>query len=333
MHLNLLVPGLAWAKEDQLATLLNQQSLPALNQILRFSNKQQGFDHLSSFYHQFLPQINELDYLIHHHQLSTDQHYILASPVGLRLNRNHIDLADSAVLNVTQQEAQQICADLNDFLIEEQWRFIPVTTDLWLLNTPKALNIKTTSLYDVMGNNIEEYQPKGSDSFIVQKILTEIQMVLFNHSVNQQREQTNLPAINAIWLWQTQQHEQKMPLDSVYFVPKPLWQQQLNCFDTPYDFKTWQNTVTEEKITQTQHYILLEDLLGATQYQDIWGYQDALVQLEQHYLQPAWQALKSGQLASLSLYTHGPFGGHMKIKPHSHWAFWKKKQQFNGRIL
>jgi len=43
--------------------------------------------------------------------------------------------------------------------------------------------------------------PAGNEALLWQRLLTEIQMILHNHPVNQQRQRQGYKAINNVWLW------------------------------------------------------------------------------------------------------------------------------------
>lgn len=331
MQLTLLMPGLCWGQDDAPEVLLGDTKLPALAQVWRFGQHEAEALSLSQLYLRFLPLQNW-----HHHYAVAEPdrgHYWL-SPVHLRVNRDYITLADGAVHGIDSDEATELCQGLNDFLAEDDWRITPVHPDLWHLSVPKGLDVTLVDLADVVGQDVDLHQPQGRDVMQIQSVQTEIQMWLHQHPLNAAREAAGQISINGVWLWAMPTHEPDAPADVAYFVPAAQqWQMAMSVHDTPYDFALWQAQRSEENVVEMKANLLCEDLLGAMQYDDAWGYQQTLADIEARFIAPAVAALKSGQLSQLRLVAHGPHGGQVTLSGKAHWAFWRKQQLFTGRVL
>jgi hypothetical protein len=65
----------------------------------------------------------------------------------------------------------------------------------------ETVDLQTQSLADATSSDILEWGFAGKDSSLYQKYATEWQMWLYQHPINQARQQQKLPAISAIWLW------------------------------------------------------------------------------------------------------------------------------------
>jgi hypothetical protein len=50
-------------------------------------------------------------------------------------------------------------------------------------------------------NELRDVVPQGKDGARLRSLMTELQMVLHDHPVNDERERRGLPTANAIWLW------------------------------------------------------------------------------------------------------------------------------------
>lgn len=132
------------------------------------------------------------------------QYYLQADPVHLILQRDAVVLSDPAALIATQEELQALCQLLNQHFTEDGFAFelseCVNSQSKLLLRLNKAPNINTTLPEKVIGRNIYGYLPQGEDASYWNKITNEIQMLLHEHPLNQQRELRQLPAINSIWL-------------------------------------------------------------------------------------------------------------------------------------
>lgn len=331
MQLTLLMPGLSWGQDDAPEVLLGEVSLPALAQVWRFGHHEAEALSLSQLYQRFLPLQN---WVSHYVAAAPERDHFWLSPVHLRVNRDYITLADGAVHGINSEEAEQLCAGLNAFLADEGWHVVPVHPDLWHLSVPKGLDVTLVDLADVVGQDIDLHQPQGADVMTVQRIQTEIQMWLYQHPLNAAREARGQISLNGVWLWHMSPAAETRAADVAHFVPpSQQWQMTEVVYDVPYDFAAWQQQCQEENIIEMKACLLLEDLLGAMQYDDAWGYQQGVLDLETRFIAPALAALKSGQLSQLRLVAHGPHGGQVSLTKKAHWAFWRKQQSFTGRIL
>lgn len=71
----------------------------------------------------------------------------------------------------------------------------------WLVRAPAALELTTSCPEAAEAMSLEHSLPAGPDAGPIRRLMTELQMVLHEHPVNEQRAARGLPAINAIWLW------------------------------------------------------------------------------------------------------------------------------------
>lgn len=334
MQLTLLVPGLSWARDDDLTSLLAPNPLPGLNQLYRFAKRQVGSVVLSEWYQSFLPNVSLLAQAKTLLKLPEEGNYGLASPITLRLNRDSITLADGGVLNLTMAEAQSFAAILNEFLRADGWCFYPLLPDLWVWQSQAEVEAKLNPLCDVVGKNIEGFLPQGRDALSLMSLLTEVQMFLFAHAKNTERQKQGLPMINGLWLWQDLPVGSTDLTDTLVFTDQPWWQIMVPCLPAPDRFSTYLQWCELHQPKQQKHVILLEDILSSMQYQDVWGYQAMIQSLDERFFVPIWQALRSGSLNTLYLCMHGENGGGLRVHHKSHWAFWRRnKPLFSGKLV
>lgn len=73
--------------------------------------------------------------------------------------------------------------------------------DDWLIHSPRPVSVQTSCPDAAAANELEEVMPRGADASRLRRLMTELQMLLHEHPVNQARARRDLPAINSIWLW------------------------------------------------------------------------------------------------------------------------------------
>lgn len=72
--------------------------------------------------------------------------------------------------------------------------------DEWLLGSASPLSLQTVTPEFAAANPFSEILPRGADAGPVRRLMTEMQMLLHEHPVNERRQARGAPAINAVWV-------------------------------------------------------------------------------------------------------------------------------------
>jgi len=124
-----------------------------------------------------------------------------ADPVYQQMDINHATLADQSLLNLTAEDSTAIIDTLNRQFSSDGLVFSSKHPLRWYCQFDKALAIETVSLSSATGRDVSLCRPGGADSRRWRTLLAEIEMILFSHPVNQQREARGELPINSLWLW------------------------------------------------------------------------------------------------------------------------------------
>lgn len=129
--------------------------------------------------------------------------WLRADPVHLHPHGTTLTLVRSADTAVTQAEAEALCATLNRLFESDGVGFeaFPTAPDAWYVSLPSAPALRTTPVDAVRGLGIDRWLPTGDDARLWQRRMTEAQMVLHDHPVNQAREAAGRLPVNSLWLW------------------------------------------------------------------------------------------------------------------------------------
>ena len=73
----------------------------------------------------------------------------------------------------------------------------------WSARCERAWNVDTVNPEAATARELDQVMPKGLDAGPLRRLMTELQMLLHDHPVNDARARHGLPAINAIWFWGT----------------------------------------------------------------------------------------------------------------------------------
>lgn len=125
-------------------------------------------------------------------------HWLRADPVHLRADRNSLLLIPSQAFSITAAEAQSLAAALAPLLAGKYELHAP-RPDQWCLRIEGGAqgDAGESPPVDLAGANIDPHLPPKR----WHPLLTELQMALYDNSVNTVREERGDPAINSLWLW------------------------------------------------------------------------------------------------------------------------------------
>jgi hypothetical protein len=133
--------------------------------------------------------------------VAVENHYWLrADPVHLVLQRDSFSLGEQVPLRVAADHTQQLLTVLNHHFAEDGLQFYLGHSGAWYLRWPLAPDIRTNLPSSAIGRNIHGFMPQGAYASKWLTIVNEIQMLLFEHPVNQAREASGLPAVNSVWI-------------------------------------------------------------------------------------------------------------------------------------
>ena len=215
-------------------------------------------------------------------------HYWLrADPVHLRVMRDRIVLADSGVLGLSQPEADALALTISAHF-GAAFSPRPLHPARWHLRFDQAPRLRTTPLSIAVGCDIDPLLPQGEDAMLFRTQLNELQMLLFEHPVNQAREARGELPVNSLWLWGG---------GCLPVVPKPAGSKTaVALYSNDADVIALGRFCGVEAEATPEHFsadllneskcIVLDQLKGAGQYGDAFGWREAINALEHHWFQP-----------------------------------------------
>lgn len=124
-----------------------------------------------------------------------------ADPVYQQMDINHATLADQTLLNLDGDEATALLQTLNDQFADDGLRFEHDHPLRWYCRFDRPMAINAVSLSAATGRDVSLCRPAGEDSRRWRSLLAEIEMILYSHPVNQQREARGELPVNSVWLW------------------------------------------------------------------------------------------------------------------------------------
>lgn len=252
--------------------------------------------------------------------------WLRADPVHLRPERDRLVLADSQILDLTQNEASGLVAEIMEHYKADGWLLKAARPGRWYLKPPRAPKMTTTPLPEVIGHDIHPSLPQGKDGKAWHTVLNEMQILLHTAKVNDERERHGKLPINSLWFW----GGGRLPkLNPVAWTQ--LWSEeplslafarlaQVPSRAQPVDFEAWRRQADRGG----EQLIILDGLRAAQQYADESAWAAAMTQLEHQWIVPLFAAVRAGALAQASLVTDT--GRQYRITRRSARRWWRRRR-------
>jgi hypothetical protein len=160
--------------------------------------------------------------------------------------------------------------------------------DRWYVHCARELQVITYSPRGGFATRLYDIMPQGTDGPDLRRLMTEVQMVLHEHPVNQQRAQRGVPALNALWFWGAAQLDlvaeqaTQRVLSNHAYVRGLCEHLHLEYWPLPADAQSVLSVEAHQQL------LVLPDMM--------------LPQLEAIWLQPLQSALQRGVIEQLDVY-------------------------------
>ncbi len=245
-------------------------------------------------------------------------HWFCADPVSLHLQRAQVVLVPESGLQ--QDEAAAMCAGLNEHFAGSGMHFFAPHPQRWYMALQDAPRISTTPLRTVAWQDAKLHQPQGEGALEWQRIMTEMQMLLYAHPVNRAREARGEPVVNSLWLWG---EGRAVPLK------KPFDAAGGDCrlaaaFARAADIEHVESLSALLAVRQ-EHVLWVSVEAGdALLRGDVHAWHTAIQRFEQECARPLLQALQTGALRELVLEVPGERGSRRyTLGRGAAWALWR----------
>lgn len=125
----------------------------------------------------------------------------LATPVHYVAEMNSVRMAPDGMLSLTPAAAESLASDFNRVLGGDGLRMTATRSALLIGIFDRTPEVATHDPQDVRGRPIEQYLPAGADSTGLRRLMSEMEMWLFEHATNKVRSGSGQPVISGFWFW------------------------------------------------------------------------------------------------------------------------------------
>ena len=255
--------------------------------------------------------------------------WMRADPVFLHADLTSLILFDSQSFSLTKKEAKGLLLILNPVLAEDGLRLICGDDPArWYLrfkekemeNVP---SITTVSPRVVNGRDIRSFLPEGKDGTYWVRLANEIQMLLHDCSINQERQRRGEVPINSVWFWGNGKLLEQKVTSFDQVISNDVNAQGLAIHagvphvKIPADFNRFLN---EQEKDQNVVIVLSQGDLALSKT-EVLPEDQSISWQEQTIFDPLLSNLKKGRIQKLEIISDDQ---HRIVKPSHLYRFWRK---------
>lgn len=314
-QLNLVLPGIIWPEIGDYEYLIKQLDIPNLSKLCTSATLKQEI-HCHS-YSDFV--YGDYDYsaglLAQSYAKKLNVHsefnsFLMVEPTHLRADRDRLLIAEAELLQLNTDEAKTIITAINQHFSGELKLYL-LEDDLWLLGIDLYLtDLVSYPIIDIVGENIDDFLPQGKSRLALHKILNEIQMLLFNLPINQQRQDDGLMQVNSVWFWNKQNPNLNVAGQRMISTSQQI--------DEQFNEITQTTTSLTTLVIPTGYF--------AARYRDSFAWVQQINQFEQEIVQKLIILLSSHKVKQINILIPGISNSwRLSVRSFDLWKFWRKK--------
>ena len=125
----------------------------------------------------------------------------IATPVHLSAGMRSVTMAADGILSLAPGEAAALSADFNRVFDGAGVRLSVGRGALLSCLFDERIEAATRDPEEVAGNDVFGFQPTGPDGARLRRLMSEMEMWLFDHPVNRARSSQERQPITGLWLW------------------------------------------------------------------------------------------------------------------------------------
>jgi hypothetical protein len=125
----------------------------------------------------------------------------IATPVHAIAGMRSVSMPADGILDLEPAEADALVRDFNQVFLGDDVRLARGMGSLLLLLFDLPLRVATSAPEEVLGRDLLACMPRGADAARVRRVMSEIEMWLHEHVVNEHRKARAAPPITGLWLW------------------------------------------------------------------------------------------------------------------------------------
>ncbi|WP_280151122.1 hypothetical protein [Piscinibacter sp. XHJ-5] len=122
------------------------------------------------------------------------------TPVHWHVGRDHISLADPQALKLDDVQSREFLEAIRPLFASESWQLAFGAATRWYAAHDTLAGLPCASLDRVIGRNVDLWLPPHPQARLIRRLQNEVQMLLYDHPLNDAREARGELPVNSFWL-------------------------------------------------------------------------------------------------------------------------------------
>ncbi len=256
--------------------------------------------------------------------------WLRADPVHLHPDLGRLILRDGRELNLQADEARQLAAELNAEIGEFNLQLQVTQPTRWYLQLQQQPRFTSVSPASAHGQDADACLLRGEDEGYWHQLQNHLQMLLHQSPVNETRENDGRTRVNSLWFWGAG----SIPVTparrwTTVYADEPVIEALAHYSDSPC--QPLSASVGLEEIAPGDTLVAVCAAARSVQAQDRYAWQQALMEIDQSWLGPAYLALRERKLDSVTI----SCGGYCKfiLDSRSTRKWWRRDQPLSSLFL
>ncbi|CAN7189869.1 phosphoglycerate mutase [Acidovorax sp. LjRoot118] len=126
--------------------------------------------------------------------------WAFVTPCQWQVTTDHITLRDPQALGLTEESSRALLAIVSPWFAEDGIHLHYDQPTRWLAEGPLFAGLATASLDRVLLRDVRAWMPDAAQARTLQRLNSEMQMLLYTHAFNDARAEHGLPMVNSFWV-------------------------------------------------------------------------------------------------------------------------------------
>ena len=132
--------------------------------------------------------------------LAADGAWGFITPCHWHIGSKLVVMNGSALNDLQEQESRTLLAAMEPYFAEDGITLHYLAPTRWLAQSELFDGLATASLDRASGHDVSDWLPTDSRARKLRRLQSEMQMLLYNHPVNESRSERGLSVVNSFWL-------------------------------------------------------------------------------------------------------------------------------------
>ncbi len=294
-------PGLHLVAVHRLRQLLSLASRPEISarensDATDFNSQMIGLENLAMASLQPTAANNCAAYLTYQAEfpLQLNTNVLRADPAYQQIDMNNATLADPSLVQLSAEESNGFIETLNEHFAQDGISFEFAQPNRWYCHFKELPMVNTVSFTAAVGHDVTACRPVGVDTRRWRSKLAEIEMLLFEHPVNEARQARGELPVNTLWLWGEGDCENSLTVPELNIVSDDFYTQSLasHCKLAHQSLTDLENTKGNSALANKALLLVVNKFAANAATGDTQAFEKELLWVEEFIAKMLWSNLK-----------------------------------------